>query len=384
MTATDWIIVALAVLLAANGLRQGFIIGVLQLAGFAAGAFAGSRLGPVVLSGGSASPYAPLMALAGAVLLGSLCAALLERVGAAVRMAVPLPFVRTADAGLGAVLGALLGLGMAWIAGAVLLQTPGLQLRRDIQRSVILRRLNDVLPPSGFVLNALARFDPLPSIKGPGIAGVRAPQPRIAHDPQVRAAAASVVRVLGTACGLGVEGSGWVAGDGLVVTNAHVVAGESDTIVEQRGEGPRLPARVVLFAPHDDLALLRVPGLGASALPLAPGSESGASAAVLGFPHNGPYDVRAARLGPTQDLLAEDAYGRGPVRRSILSFRGLVRSGNSGGPLVDAAGRVAGTVFAAAVGGGGPRGGYAVPAAVVRQRLAAAGHARVSTGPCAR
>jgi S1-C subfamily serine protease len=181
-----------------------------------------------------------------------------------------------------------------------------------------------------------------------------------------------------------VEGSGWVAAHGLVVTNAHVVAGESDTIVEPGGQGPRLPAHVVLFAPHDDLAILRVPLLRAPGLPLAPQTESGASAAVLGFPHNGPYDVRAARLGPTQELLTEDAYGRGPVRRSILSFRGLVRSGNSGGPLVDRAGRVAGTVFAAAVGGHGPRGGYAVPRSVIRERLAAAGHGRVSTGPCAR
>lgn len=384
MTAIDWIIVALAVLLAANGFRQGFIIGVLQLAGFAAGAFAGSRLGPLVLSGGAQSPYAPLTALAGAVLLGSLCSALLERAGAALRAVVRLPGVRLVDSGLGAVLGAVLGLGLAWIAGAVLLQTPGLNLRREIQRSAVLRRLNEVLPPSGFILNALARFDPLPSIKGPGIGGVRAPTARIARDPQVHAAAASVVRVLGTACGLGVEGSGWVAAAGVVVTNAHVVAGESDTIVEQRGQGPRLPARAVLVSAHDDLAILRVGGLSAPALPIAASTESGAAAAVLGFPHDGPYDVRAARLGPTQELLTEDAYGRGPVRRSILSFRGVVRSGNSGGPLVDSAGRVAGTVFAAAVGGHGPRGGYAVPAAVVRRRLAEAGHRQVSTGPCAR
>lgn len=384
MTAIDWIIVALAVLLAANGMRQGFIIGALQLAGFAVGAFAGSRLGPLVLSNGAHSPYAPLTALAGAVLLGSLCSALLERAGAALRAVARLPGVRLVDSGLGAALGAILGLGLAWIAGAVLLQTPGLDLRRDIQRSLILRRLNDVLPPSGFVLNALARFDPLPSIKGPGIGGVRAPTARIARDPQVRAAAAGVVRVLGTACGLGVEGSGWVAADGLVVTNAHVVAGESDTIVQQRGHGARLAARAVFVSAHDDLALLRVSGLSAPALPLATGTEAGAAAAVLGFPHNGPYDVRAARLGPTQELLTDDAYGRGPVRRSILSFRGVVRSGNSGGPLVDAEGRVVGTVFAAAVGGHGPRGGYAVPAAIVRHRLAQAGHGQVSTGPCAR
>lgn len=382
MTAVDWIIVALAVLLAANGLRQGFIVGALQLVGFLAGAFLGARIGPLVLSDGAHSPYAPLFALGGAVLLGTLCSALLEMAGAALKTAVPLPGLHAVDSGLGAVLGALLGLGLAWIVGAVLLQTPGLGLRRDIQRSHILRALNDVLPPSGFILNALARFDPLPSIEGPGVGDIAAPPPRIARDPQVRAAAASVVRVLGTACGLGIEGSGWVAGDGLVVTNAHVVAGEDDTVVQVRGSGDRLDAHTVLFDPRNDLAILRVDGLDAPALTQATARE-GAAGAVLGFPKNGPYDVRAARLGAAREVLSQDAYGRGPVKRDVLTFRGLVRSGNSGGPLVDARGRAVGTVFASAV-GSGPRGGYAVPGSIVRDRLRGAGRGTVSTGPCAR
>jgi S1-C subfamily serine protease len=382
MSTIDWIIVALAVVLAANGLRQGLIIGVLQLVGFGAGALVGSRVGPLVLSGGSHSPYAPLFALAGAVILGSVCSALLETAGSAARAFVRFPGVRTIDSGLGAALGAVLALGLVWIAGAVLLQTPGLGLRRDIQRSAILRRLNEVLPPSGFILHALARFDPLPQINGPGVAGVPAPTTRIGRAPGVLAATRSVVRVLGTACGLGIEGSGWGAGNGLVVTNAHVVAGESDTTVQLQGVGNRLPARPVLFDPRQDIAILRVGGLTAPALALAPAAPAGREAAILGFPHNGPFDERAARLGSTAVALSEDAYGRGPVRREILSFRGLVRPGNSGGPLVDAGGQVAGTVFAAEV-GSGPRGGYAVPDDIVRRRLAAAGRGRVSTGPCA-
>ncbi len=383
MTTIDWIIVGFAVLLAVNGLRQGFIVGALQLVGFALGAFIGSRVGPLILSDGSHSPYAPLFALGGALILGSLCAAVLESAGAAAKMSVPLPGLHLLDGGLGGVLGAVLGLGLAWIIGAVLLQTPGLELRRDIQRSQILQALNDALPPSGFVLNALARFDPLPRVSGPGVGGVAAPTARIAREAGVRRASGSVVRVLGTACGLGIEGSGWVAGDGLVVTNAHVVAGEDDTVVELRGAGARLDARAVLFDPGQDIAILRVDGLSAPVLPLAASAPAGRIAAVLGFPHNGPYDVRPARLGDTREVLSEDAYGNGPRRRRILSFRGLVRAGNSGGPLIDARGRVAGTVFAAAV-GAGPRGGYAVPDDIVRRRLAAAGSGRVSTGPCAR
>jgi S1-C subfamily serine protease len=111
-------------------------------------------------------------------------------------------------------------------------------------------------------------------------------------------------------------------------------------------------------------------------------APAGRAAAVLGFPLNGPYDVRSARLGVTREVLSQDAYGNGPEPRRVLSFRGLVRSGNSGGPLVDARGRVVGTVFAAAI-GKGPKGGYAVPDDIVGQRIAGAGSGRVSTGPCA-
>lgn len=383
MTPIDWIIVVFAVLLAANGFRQGFIVGALQLLGFGLGAFLGARVGPLVLSGGAESPYAPLFALGGAIIVGTLFAAILETAGAAIKTSMPLPGLHAIDGGLGAVLGAVLALGLAWIVGAVLLQTPGLGLRRDIQRSEILARLNEALPPSGFILNALARFDPLPSIAGPGTGGVEAPTARIARDPQVKEAAGSVVRILGTACGLGVAGSGWVAGDGLVVTNAHVVAGADDTVVQVEGGGDRLEARAVSFDARNDVAVLRVDGLDERALPLAGEAPAGRAAAVAGFPKNGPYDVRAARLGETREVLSQDAYGRGPLRREVTTFRGLVRSGNSGGPLIDGRGRVVGTIFAAAV-GNGPEGGYAVPNSIVRRRVAGAGGDTVDTGPCAR
>ncbi|MGZ6675432.1 MAG: trypsin-like peptidase domain-containing protein, partial [Solirubrobacteraceae bacterium] len=203
----------------------------------------------------------------------------------------------------------------------------------------------------------------------------------VARDAEVRAAGASLVRVLGTACGLGVEGSGWVAGDGLVVTNAHVVAGQDDTTVQLGGAGPSLAARAVVFDPHDDIAILRVEGLTGRPLPLAADPRSGASGAILGFPQNGPYDVRAGRLGSTRPVITQDAYGRGPVQRSIVTLRGTVRPGNSGGPMVDARGRVVATVFAATR--SGTPGGYGVPNAVVRRDLDRVADGSVSTGPCA-
>jgi S1-C subfamily serine protease len=235
------------------------------------------------------------------------------------------------------------------------------------------------LPPSGPLLNAIANLDPFPRIDGPE-AGVAAPSAGIARDPQVRTAGASVVKIRGTACGAGVEGSGWVAAPGVVVTNAHVVAGQQDTRVLLRGQGDPLVARVVAFVPHDDVAVLRVSGLDAPALSFAPNPKAGTSGAILGFPLDGPFDVRAGRLGVTREVISQDAYGQGPVRRRIASLRGAVRPGNSGGPMVDGAGRVLTTVFAATV--RGPRGGYGVPNSVVRRVLSRL-RDRVSTGRCA-
>jgi hypothetical protein len=381
LTTLDWIIVAFTLLMAVWGYGQGLIAGALSLVGFAAGAFIGSRLGPLLLEDGSHSPYAPLFALMGALIAGGVFASGLELVGFHLRRRLG-ERIGLLDGVGGSLLVACLGLFLVWIGGAVALQTPGArQLREPIQRSAILKQLNEVLPPSGPILQALARFDPFPSISGPS-ADVRPPNAKIARDPQVAAAGRSVVRILGTACGLGVQGSGWVADGGLVVTNAHVVAGQDDTTVQVGGEGTGLDAQAVWFDPRNDLSILRVPGLsGVPSLAMNVGARPGASAAVLGYPENGPYDVEPARLGQTSTVLTQDAYGRGPVERTITSLRGLVRPGNSGGPAVDGSGRVVATIFAAATNRN--RTGYGVPDSLVRDAL---GRVRgpVDTGPCAR
>ncbi len=377
MTGIDWVIVGAVVLLGLFGWAQGFVAGVLALVGFAAGAWLGTRIAPLVLEGGRESTWAPAFALVGAIVAGGVLAASFEGVGARLRARFSSPAFAAVDGALGAVLTACVGLLVAWVLGAVALRA-GPDIRRDVQRSAILRQLNAVLPPTGPLLNTLRALDPFPRIDGPA-ARVPAPQPEIARDPEVRAARASVVKILGTACGVGVEGSGWVASPGVVVTNAHVVAGQDDTQVLPEGSDPGLPAQAIAFDSDNDLAVLRVHGLDAPPLEIARDPESGTSAAILGFPLNGPYDVRAGRLGQTREVVSQDAYGRGPIRREIVSLRGAVRSGNSGGPMVDGAGRVVTTIFAATT--SGPRGGYGVPNAIVRARLAAAS-GPVSTGPC--
>ena len=380
MTVLDWGIVAFTLALGLWGYRQGLIVGTLTLLGFALGAFAGSRIGPLLLNQGSESPYAPLCAALGALIAGALVAVALESLalGLRLRLIRGRGALHRADGAGGAALVASVALGLVWVFGAFALHAPGTaQLRADVQHSLILSNLNEVLPPSGAILRALDRVDPAPSIVGPA-APVAAPDPKVVADPDVMAAGASVVRVLGTACGLGIEGSGWVVAPGFVVTNAHVIAGEDDTTVTTQ-QGASLDATVAHYDPENDLALLRVDAE-LPVLPIAPDPQSGATAAVLGYPENGPYAVAPARLGETRETIGEDSYGQGPVRRPIASLRGTVRSGNSGGPIVDSRGRVLGTVFAATT--TGTPGGFAVPNEIVETALGETSSS-VDTGPCA-
>jgi S1-C subfamily serine protease len=377
VTVVDWVALGLVVLAALGGAVQGLVWSGLSLAGLLAGAFVGGRLAPVILTNGPRSQYAPVVALSAAVALAVAFEVLGSTLGARIRGRQRAPGVRALDSAGGVFAGALIGIAVVWVLGAMALQLPGqADLRRAAQRSAVLQRLNSIVPPRQ-LLNALARIDPFPSFAGPP-GPSEPPDPRVLSTPGVRAAAPSVVRVLGTACGLGVEGSGWVARPGFVVTAAHVVAGEDDTTVVPSG-GSSLAAEVVAFDSHDDVAILRVPGLEESPLRLAePGS--GTPVAIVGYPLNGPLQATAGRIGSTATVLAQDAYGNGPTRRLVTSLSGNVEHGNSGGPAVDGSGAVLATVFAARSSGGG---GYGVPASVVREDLdSAAGP--VSTGPCTR
>jgi S1-C subfamily serine protease len=383
MTVVDLIIAVFAVSLAAIGYERGLIRSALPLAGFLLGAAVGARLGPSLLEGGSESAYAPIVTVAAGLLLGAVLAVALEGLGTVVRERAALGKAGGhLDRVGGSVLLGALALLIAWAFGAVALHAPGSgssDLRAAVQRSAILGALNDALPPSGPLLNVLRRVDPTPSVEGPQ-ARVEAPERGIAGDPDVARAGSSVVKVLGTACGLGVEGSGWVVAPGIVATNAHVVAGEDDTTVTVP-DGDELDADVVHYEPRNDLALLSVDGLEPAPLRLVDEPRSGTPGAVLGYPENGPFAIEPVRLGTTAEVTSQDSYGRGPVRRSMTAFRGEVRSGNSGGPVVDAAGRVLTTVFGAER-GSGPPGGLGVPNRIVADAVEGE-LAPKGTGACA-
>src|SRR5215211_320443 len=352
------------------------IASALSLAGVVVGAFVGARLAPHLLNGGSESPWTPPAGLAGAAFGAFLFESMGAIAGRTVRAALPPP-LRALDSAGGLVLGAGAGLALVWIVGAGALLVPGQnELRRAAQRSTILTALYERVPPAEF-MKLLARVDPFPAIAGPS-APIDPPDPRLLRDAQVRRAAESVVRVLGTACGLRVTGSGWVARPNVVVTAAHVVAGQDETAVETRRGDRVLTARVVAFDRKNDVAVMRVPGLGLR--PLATSApKRGTPVVILGYPENGPLAAVAGRLGPTTNVLSEDAYGHGPVARQVTSVRGEIRHGNSGGPAVDGEGAVQATLFAARLGSSG---GFGVPTSIVLERVARAGTAAVSTGEC--
>jgi S1-C subfamily serine protease len=377
VSTADWVVIGVVCLSALYGLANGLVRGALSLAGFALGAYVGARLAPGLLSEGS--PYAPLVALVGALLGGTLLRGLAGLLGGVLRTTLStVPGLRMLDSLAGSVLGAAAGVILCWAVGAVLLYLPGqAELRRAVQDSAILSRINDTFPPER-LLETLERVDPLGVLSGPS-AGVPPPDSGLVRDRDVVAASKSVVRVTGIACGLGVEGSGWIVRRGLVVTNAHVVAGVSRPRVDRR-DGRGRTSTVVVFDEKNDLALLRVPGLGGRPLRIAEPAR-GVAVVLVGYPGNGPLTRTPGRLGSTRSLIGRDAYGRGPVTRAITTIRGLVEPGSSGGPGVDAQGRVRTTVFARRP---GERGGFGIPTDPVAAALREVRREAVPATDCTR
>jgi uncharacterized membrane protein required for colicin V production len=365
VTRVDWIALVVAGLSALSGLKRGLIATALSLAGLVAGAVLGARLAPHFLNNGASSPYTPLAGLAGAAVGAILLQSLASVAGSFARGALAVvPPLRLLDTLGGLAAGAVLGLATVWVAGAVLLQLPGqTKLRQEVQRSTILQRLNTIAPPRT-VLRAFARVDPFPAIAGPKPPS-SPPDVRVLSSAAVKLARPSVVRITATACGLGVEGSGWVARPHIVVTAAHVVAGASGIEANGRAATPLVVDR------KQDVAVLRVPGLAARPLPLVD-PHPGDPVAFLGYPENGPFDARPGRTGSSADVLVHGSL------REVTALSGLVRHGNSGGPAVNERGQVEAMVFAARI---GAPGGYGVPAAPIRADLARAKRP-VSTGSC--
>jgi hypothetical protein len=374
----DWIAIVVVLIAAFGGLRRGLVLSAFSLVGLAAGAYVGSRVAPHVLHGGSTSKWTPAAGLIGAVIGAMLLQFAALFAGSLIRGGLKLPPLRLIDTAGGLLLGTAIGLGIVWVGASVALLTPGeTRIRQEVERSAIVKHLDAALPPRT-LLNLLARIDPFPSIVGPKPPSLP-PSKGVLRDPSIRAAATRVVKVLGLACGVGVEGTGWVAANDLLVTAAHVVAGEENTTIQIPGQGLSRRADVVVLDVHNDIAVLHVENLGLKPLQLAD-PRSGAAVAIIGYPLDGGLRATPGRIGLTATVLTQDALGHGPVTRTITAVAGDVKHGDSGGPAVDAGGSVQSSIFAARLNSAS---GYGVPPSIIRDDLANAGTQRVSTGSCA-
>jgi len=364
-----------------RGSRTGFLAGALSLVGVVLGAALGSRIVPALLEGDGDLVFGSVITLASIVAFAVLGDILARAASGFLQDKIESATSEALDRAGGALLGVALSLTLVWVAATFALGTPLLSsLHPTMQESTVLGVLNRAMP-STLLTQAVSRLDPIPSFRGPK-ADVADPNQEIAYDPEVLAATSRVVRVTGVACGYGIEGSGWVAAPDLVVTNAHVVAGEISTQVQPEGNGLPLPARVMAFDEKNDIAVLRVDDLRLEPLALAEPRDS-EPVALLGFPENGPFDIKAGRVGDTTRVISNDAYNRGPVERTVTSFKGFVRPGNSGGPTVNEDGEVVATIFASRA--DSDDAGYGIPSSLVRQLVDLAQERRnpISTKECA-
>lgn len=380
MSVLDLFIALFVVLVVARGARTGFLAGVFSLAGVVVGVSLGSRLAPFLLPENESAVFRAGITLATILAFAVLGDVIARAIGGSLRARLSGPASDALDGVGGAALGLVLSLTLVWVIGVFTLQAPLLAgLHPSVKESHILQVLNRQMP-SELLTRAVAELDPLPEIRAPE-ANVANPDQGIVSDPDVLDASSRAVRITGIACGYGIEGSGWVAAPNTVVTNAHVVAGETITRVQTSGRGAHNQARVVFFDKKNDIAILRVPKLGLPPLPLDE-PEPGESVAVIGFPENGPLDIRPGRTGGTRRVLSSDAYNQGPIERTVTSLRVYVRPGNSGGPAVNADGEVVSTIFASRA--DSSRAGYGIPSQIVQQHLDSlnAVAPTVSTGEC--
>lgn len=387
----DLVLIGLMLLFAVSGYRQGFLVGGLSFLGFIAGALIGLQIAPVVarqLPEDAARVVVALVAVFGLAVLGQ---ALAGWVGSHLRRTIRSPSGRRIDDLGGALVSVLAVALVAWLVAVPLASSPVPWLAKSVRDSTVLGGIDQVMPSSARALSHALR-DAVDTRGFPDVFGnltptrvreVDAPDPAVVGSPVVQEAARSVVRVRGDApsCARRIEGSGFVYTTGYVMTNAHVVSGTQSVTVEV--DGARADADVVVYDPARDLAVLHAPGLDAPAMTFAASrADEGADAIVLGYPMEGPFDVQEARIRDVRNITGPDIYQSQQVTREVYTIRALVRSGNSGGPLIDTSGEVLGVIFAAAA--DDPNTGFAVTAEEAGP-VVSAGAGRTeptSTGEC--
>ncbi|GAA4122150.1 MarP family serine protease [Nocardioides fonticola] len=390
MNLLDWLLVLLVLAYAVSGYWQGFVTGAFATIGLLLGGGLGVVLAPLALGNADPSLAVSVGALFIVILSASLGQASLQYVGSRLRSRITWQPVRALDAVGGAALSAAAVLLVAWALGVAISGSRIAGVTPLVRSSAVLGEVDAVLPRDsadllqafndvvgeGFFPRYLEPFAPERIVEvAPG-------DKRMLQRPGVRAAGASILKVRGTnRCGRGVEGSGFLYAADRLMTNAHVVAGvtDPDVIID----GSPVPGRVVYYNPNVDLAVISFDSGTRRPLAFDEDAQAQDAVAIVGYPQDGPYDVRAGRIRAEQRLRSPNIYGDGTVIREVFSLRGLVRPGNSGGPILTTRGQVAGVVFAASVTDADT--GYALTASQAQDAAAAGerGSTAVSTGACA-
>jgi S1-C subfamily serine protease len=356
----DLALVVIAVAFAVSGYRQGFIVGSLSFVGFVGGAVLGAQFGPAIsraiVGGQTQQDVVAVILLITFAIVGQFVA---SSVGAYVRQSMTSPSSTTLDSIGGSAVSVLSMLLIAWAIGSVLTASSFQGVVKQVDDSAVLGTMDKVMPSQAKTMfsefRRLLASGPFPQVfSGIGAAhlfAVSPPDPAVVNSPGYLAASNRILKVDGTAlsCDRSIEGSGFVYAPDHVMTNAHVVAGVTQGPTVTTPGGHVLPAKVVLYDPQVDIAVLYVPGLNLTPLQFSDQAQAGSSAVVAGYPLDHALTARAARIGGTQNAVGPDIYQTGQVNRQIFEIRAQVEPGNSGGPLLSPSGTVYGVVFAAAV-----------------------------------
>jgi S1-C subfamily serine protease len=388
----DLVLIALALLFALSGFRQGLLVSATSIVGFLGGAVLGAQLSGAVADRINGSTVTRVFAALVVVLAGALLGQILAgAAGRAVRSRVTWEPAKVVDSVAGAVVSSAAVLLVAWMVASPLASSPFPSVASQVRQSALVQAVDRAVPDSvrsvyNNLRDAIDRRG-LPDVLDPltptQVRDVPAPDPTLVNSSVVQKVKNSVVKVSGIApsCSRQIDGSGFVYAPERVMTNAHVLAGVTDPVVHAGGDEYR--AVPVFVDPEVDIAVLDVPGLPEPTLPFAQkAADTGADAIIMGFPGGGPFYVGAARVRDKGEISGPDFRNTQTVRRDVYALNGIVRAGNSGGPLFATDGSVLGVVFASAI--DDPNTGYALTALQVANAARAGANAtdRVATGPC--
>jgi S1-C subfamily serine protease len=386
----DWVdlVLLVAVVAAAvHGLRLGALIQVLTFGGFWLGLILGTLLSIALVSSLRPGPVKSSVTLVVVLTAASLLGVGGRILGSWSNVALRRHHLGGLDSGLGVVVAVVAVLLSAWLLGSVLSQSRYTWLGAAISRSDVLRTVDQVMPPVPSVFAHVQAFlsqegvPPVFAQLPPQLAAPVAVPTDAQADAIAAQARAATVKVIGGACGVTQEGTAFEVKPGVVVTNAHVIAGETNPQVEV--DGALFPATPVFFDPQLDLALLRTSAPMGRPLAIDPNdADRGAQGAIVGYPENGPLTVTPASVAARLDATTRNIYDEGVITKEVYEIDGVVEPGNSGSPLVIGTGQVIGVIFSRSTTNSDV--GYALTSPAVLKEVAQAENqtARVSTQSC--